>query len=71
MLGLDLGNNREAYMFGNLAQRDVDGGFFFRNPHTRSGVFSGDGGETLLIGDLDPNDGIDCSSFQCAYSNRW
>lgn len=62
-LGLDLGNNREAYMFGNLAQRDVDGGFFFRNPHTRGGVFSADGGATLLIGDLDPNDGVDCSAF--------
>lgn len=62
-LGLDLGNNREAYMFGNLAQREVDGGFFFRNPHTRGGVFSGDGGATLLIGDLDPNDGVDCSAF--------
>ena len=62
-LGLDLSDNSEAYLFGNLAQREVDGGFFFRNPHTRGGVNSADGGATLLIGDLDPNDGIDCSSF--------
>ncbi|TQV74810.1 TonB-dependent receptor [Aliikangiella marina] len=62
-MGLDLGDNAEAYLFGNLAQRDVDGGFFFRNPHTRGGIYSADGGATLLIGDLDPNDGIDCSSF--------
>jgi iron complex outermembrane receptor protein len=51
--GLDLGNNKEAYMFGNWSERTVEGGFFFRNPNTRGGVFSGDGGATLLIGDLD------------------
>jgi iron complex outermembrane receptor protein len=28
----------EAYMFGNYAEREVEGGFFFRNPDTRSGV---------------------------------
>ncbi len=40
-LGLDLGNGREAYAFGNYSQRKVEGGFFFRNPHTRGGVFDG------------------------------
>ena len=29
----------------------MEGGFFFRNPNTRSGVFSNDGGQTLLVGD--------------------
>ena len=29
----------------------MTGGFFFRNPNTRGGVFSIDGGQTLLIGD--------------------
>lgn len=52
--GLDLGNNKEAYMFGNWAERTVDGGFFFRNPNTRGGVFSGDGGATILTGDMTP-----------------
>lgn len=42
-LGLDLGGGREAYAFGNFAKRKVEGGFYFRNPHTRSGVFSGPG----------------------------
>ena len=37
-LGLDLGKS-EIYAFGNYAQRKVEGGFFFRNPNTRSGVF--------------------------------
>ena len=56
--GLDLGNDREAYMFANFSERDVRGGFYFRNPHTRGGVYSngdtdGDGVANLLIADLD------------------
>ena len=39
--GLDIGNNKEVYMFGNWAERTVDGGFFFRNPNTRGGIFGG------------------------------
>ncbi len=58
--GLDLGGGKEAYMFANWAERDVEGGFFFRNPNTRGGVFSGDGGATLLIGDLTPGDADVC-----------
>ncbi len=42
-LGLDLGSGREAYAFGNFAKRKVEGGFYFRNPHTRTGVFAGPG----------------------------
>ena len=42
-LGLELGNGREAYAFGNYATRKVEGGFYFRNPHTRTGVFAGPG----------------------------
>jgi len=41
-VGLDLDNNSQAYMFGNWAERTVDGGFFFRNPHNRSGVYGSD-----------------------------
>ncbi len=52
---------REAYWFGNYARRDVDGSFFYRNPLTRTGVFSNDGGQTLLVGDLTPGDARACS----------
>lgn len=45
------GDSVDVYLFGNYAQRDVDGGFYFRDPTARSGVYSNDGGETLLIGD--------------------
>ncbi len=51
-LGLDIGSSITAYAFGNHSSKHVDGGFYFRNPNTRSAVFSGDDGETLLIGDL-------------------
>jgi iron complex outermembrane receptor protein len=51
-LGLDLGNGNFAYAFGNHSEKFVDGGFYFRNPNTRAAVFSGDGGDSLLIGDL-------------------
>lgn len=42
----------ELYGFGNYAERQVEGGFFFRNPTNRGGVYSNDGGKTLLVGDL-------------------
>ena len=43
----------KVYGHANYATKEVEGGFYFRNPNTRLGVFSNDGGETLLIGDLD------------------
>ena len=51
-VGLELTNSSEFYMFGNYSERDVRGGFYYRNPHTRPGAYSNDGGETLLVGDL-------------------
>ena len=51
-VGLDLGNDNEAYMFGNFSERDVRGGFYYRNPHKRGGVYSNDDGASLLIGDI-------------------
>ena len=65
-LGYVFGDDEQVYAFGNLGTKEVDGGFFFRNPNTRGGVFSGDGGATLLIGDLlDAADGIDDGSANC------
>ena len=55
-LGLELNDNAEAYLFGNYAEREVEGGFYFRNPHNRGGVYDGgtnaDGEQLLLVGDL-------------------
>ena len=50
-VGLDLGNGSEVYAFGNWAERTVEGGFFYRNPHTRGGIFDGPG-DTILVADL-------------------
>ena len=58
--GLDLGNDREAYIFGNYSERDVTGGFYYRNPHTRGGVFSNDGGQTLEV--IDTTGSGNCSN---------
>lgn len=80
-VGLDLGNDKEFYMFGNYSERDVRGGFYFRNPHTRGTVYSLDGGDTLLVGDLTPGpegqvntglglgDGIDCPVIPITSAN--
>ena len=53
--GIDLENGMEAYAFGNWAERQVEGGFYYRNPHTRGGVFRGpvvDGVPTVKVADL-------------------
>ena len=42
----------DTYLFGNVARREVTGGFYYRNPTRRGGVYSNDGGNTLLVGSL-------------------
>lgn len=59
-LGLELGGDKEFFAFANYAKKEVEGGFFFRNPDTRGGVFSNDGGVTRLVADLTPDDGSAC-----------
>ena len=50
-LGLDLEEiDSRLYTFGNYAERKVEGGFFFRDPNSRDGIF--DGGRNLLVADL-------------------
>ena len=61
--GATLSENLDFYGHANYASKETEGGFYFRNPHTRSGVFKGpvldlDGDGTpetasLLVGDLD------------------
>ncbi len=64
--GFDLANGWQAYSHANYASKTVEGGFFFRNPNTRSAVFSADDGATLLIGDLlDAADGVLDGSAGC------
>ena len=55
--GATLSENLDFYGHANYASKETEGGFYFRNPHTRSGVFKGpvleDGSPSLLVGDLD------------------
>ncbi|WP_338367335.1 TonB-dependent receptor [uncultured Pseudoalteromonas sp.] len=62
-VGLELTNDSEFYMFGNYSERDVRGGFYYRNPHTRPGVYSNDGGETLLVADLTEDMSANCPTI--------
>ena len=53
--GMDLDNGSEIYAFGNWAERQVEGGFYYRNPHTRGGVFQGPtiaGRSTVKVADF-------------------
>jgi len=59
-------SGKQFYGHVNHATKTVTGGFYFRNPNTRGAVFSGDGGDTLLIGDLlDAQDGVLDGSAGC------
>lgn len=57
-LGSKLSDTTDVYGHVSYATKDVEGGFYFRNPNTRSGVFSNDGGQTLLIGDLNTTNAL-------------
>ena len=51
--GATLTDTIEFYGHANYARKRVEGGFYFRNPNTRNGVFSPSGkDDTLLVGDL-------------------
>ena len=51
-VGLDLGDDNEFYMFGNYSDRTATGGYYYRNPQNRGGVFT-DGNGDLLVGAMD------------------
>ncbi|MCA1713570.1 MAG: TonB-dependent receptor [Gammaproteobacteria bacterium] len=59
----------DLYLFGNYAKRDVEGGFYYRNPTTRGGVYSNDGGRTLLIGDLNTGNAVTCPTIALRDAN--
>ena len=59
-------NGLQFYGHSNYARKQVTGGFYFRNPNTRWGIYSADGGGSLLIGDaLDARDGVPDGSAHC------
>ncbi|WP_189377527.1 TonB-dependent receptor plug domain-containing protein [Thalassotalea profundi] len=52
---LDLGNDKEFYMFGNYSDRTGIGGYYYRNPQDRGGVYTDPSNGELLVGALDGN----------------
>ena len=45
-------NGVQLYGHANYADKKVTEGFYFRNPNTRQNIYTLDGGQTLLIGDV-------------------
>ena len=60
--GIALNDMHEVYAFGSYAERTVEGGFYYRHPHKRSGIFEYPDGlrEKVLVVDHTPLDGVDC-----------
>ena len=67
--GYNFDDFTQLYAHGNYVTKQVEGGFYFRNPNTRSGVFgtsNADGQSILLVGDmLDAQDGVLDGSAGC------
>jgi len=60
---MDIGDNnnyKQLYLFGNWAQRDVDGSFFYRNPNTRASIFTNPTNGTRLFFDMTNNNTGNC-----------
>jgi iron complex outermembrane receptor protein len=73
-MGVQLNATSELYSFSNVSQRKIQGGFYFRNPHTRGGVFEDrldeNGISTLLVADLDGiGQGISCPQVKIVDDN--
>ena len=68
-MGYLFNDDVQFYGHGNYVSKQVEGGFYYRNPGTRSGVFgtrNADGQRILLIGDmLDAQDGVLDGSAMC------
>jgi len=47
--GIELSGNSEVYFFGNVAERETEGGFFFRNPNDRTGVYDDGNGIRAVV----------------------
>ena len=53
-------NYKQLYLFGNWAQRTVDGSFFYRHPNTRAGIFTNPNDGTRLFFDMTKNNSGNC-----------
>ncbi len=72
--GWDINPTSKGYGFATYAYKDIHGGFYFRNPQNREGVFtqtdSDTGEKSLLVADLDGvNQGISCPEIPITSAN--
>lgn len=69
--GIELNSTTNLYAFGNISSREALGGFYYRNPHNRGNVFSIDGGNSILVGDVGyaANGVSTCSFFNAPNEN--
>ncbi|MDP4986849.1 MAG: TonB-dependent receptor [Porticoccaceae bacterium] len=65
--GSQLTDSVELYGYGNYATKDVDGGFYFRNPLTRGGVYASGG--NLLVGDTTGDMSGNCGQYAVSTAN--
>jgi iron complex outermembrane recepter protein len=59
--GYDMGEGRSVYAFGSYATRSAEGGFNYRNPNTRGGVYVN--GANRLVLDTTPNGTGNCPTL--------
>jgi len=60
-IGMDLGGDQELYSFSGYSEKEVELGFFFRNPENRGGVFTR--GANQLFFDQTPGTGTTCPTI--------
>lgn len=60
-LGIDLGGESSFYSFTGYSEKEVELGFFFRNPENRGGVFTS--GPNQLFFDTTPGAGTTCPTI--------
>jgi iron complex outermembrane receptor protein len=67
--GIQLNESQEVYLFGNYGKRETEGGFFYRNPNSRSAVYTHgqtvDNADTNRDGVVDASD--DPDGFEITY----
>ena len=61
-LGIERPGGATVYAFGNHARRVGTGGWFFRHPDTRRGVYVSSSGDRL-VHDRDSGDDVDCAAL--------
>ena len=61
--GIELSDTMEIYAFGNYGQRETEGGFYYRNPNSRSNVYTS--GSTRAVVDTSIKPGATGITSNC------